>query len=59
MEESQASTGVSIIKNGEEGSKSNVNQKKQYSVTTDEVRKRFVELWNSGTITIKQVLFFF
>lgn len=28
--------------------------KKQYSVTSDDSRKRFIELWNSGTITIKQ-----
>eukprot|EP00347_Sterkiella_histriomuscorum_P009998 403339075 len=29
-------------------------QKKHYSVTSDDSRKRFIELWNSGTITIKQ-----
>lgn len=31
------------------------SSKKHYSVTTDDSRKRFIELWNSGTITIKQV----
>lgn len=30
------------------------SSKKHYSVTTDDSRKRFIELWNSGTITIKQ-----
>jgi hypothetical protein len=27
--------------------------KKKYSVTTDDLRKRFIELWNSGHCTIK------
>jgi hypothetical protein len=33
----------------------NVPQKKQYSVTTDEARHRFITVWNSGTKTIKEV----
>jgi len=35
-----------------------VGGKKHYSVTTDESRRKFIELWNSGTITIKQVSLF-
>ena len=32
-----------------------MKMKKKYSVTTDELRKRFIELWNTGHSTIKQV----
>ena len=35
--------------------KSHDQLKKKYSVTTDDLRKRFIELWNSGNCTIKQV----
>ena len=29
--------------------------KKSYAVTTDEARHKFIQLWNNGTCTIKQV----
>lgn len=32
-----------------------VPPKKSYSVTSDEARRRFIAVWNSGTKTIKEV----
>jgi predicted transcriptional regulator len=34
------------------------SHKKTYNVTSDESRRKFMELWNSGTITIKEVRLF-